>query len=172
MIQPALFGGLFIGVLSALPIIGAGNLCCCLWIIGGGFFAAYIDAHYTSRTLTVGRGALDGFAAGVAGALIWLIVSLLLDPLVGPMQRRIAEEVANRSDAMPPEARAFFDAVASQSPSSFRWVIGFFLQLCLGAIFAPVGGMIGAVFFKKDVPPALGGSQPPGVDDLYPPPLP
>ena len=24
------------GVLSALPLVSAGNLCCCLWVIGGG----------------------------------------------------------------------------------------------------------------------------------------
>ena len=33
--QPALYGGLFIGVLSALPIINIGN-CCCLWVTAGG----------------------------------------------------------------------------------------------------------------------------------------
>ena len=31
-LQPALFGGLFIGVLSALPLVSVGN-CCCLWVI-------------------------------------------------------------------------------------------------------------------------------------------
>ena len=35
-LQPALFGGLFIGVLSALPIINLGNCLCCMWVIGGG----------------------------------------------------------------------------------------------------------------------------------------
>src|SRR3954465_13561456 len=32
--QAALLGGLFIGILSALPLI---KYCCCIWIIGGGF---------------------------------------------------------------------------------------------------------------------------------------
>ena len=32
--QPRL-GGLFIGVLSALPVVGAANCCCCLWIVVG-----------------------------------------------------------------------------------------------------------------------------------------
>ena len=31
-LQPALLGGLFIGVLSALPIISAGNCFCCMWV--------------------------------------------------------------------------------------------------------------------------------------------
>ena len=41
-VQPAVLGGVFIGVLSALPLISAGNCCCCLWVIGGGVVAAYL----------------------------------------------------------------------------------------------------------------------------------
>ena len=41
-LQPALLGGVFIGVLSALPIVSAGNLCCCLWVLSGGALAAYL----------------------------------------------------------------------------------------------------------------------------------
>jgi len=164
MIQPALLGGLFIGVLSALPFISVGN-CCCLWIIGGGFLAAYVDAQNGPRTLPVSRGALDGFLAGVAGAVIWIIVAILLEGVVGPMQRQFAEAMARRSDSMPPELREWFDVLASRSTSPFRWALGFFFQLFVGMVFAPVGGMLGAVFFKKDVPPALGGNY-------VPPPLP
>ena len=40
--QPALVGGLVMGVLTALPIISAGNLCCCLWVLSGGAVAAYM----------------------------------------------------------------------------------------------------------------------------------
>jgi hypothetical protein len=169
MYQPALFGGLFIGVLSALPFISIGN-CCCLWIIGGGVFAAYVDSQNTPGHLTVGRGALDGFVAGVAGAFIWLIVATALDGVFGPMQRRFAE-MASRSDGMPPEVREWFETVATGRTSWFRWVVGFFLQLFIGVVFAPIGGMLGAVFFKKDVPPALGG-DPPTFDAGYPPPPP
>ena len=41
-LQPALLGGVFIGVLSTLPIINIGNLCCCRWVISGGALAAYL----------------------------------------------------------------------------------------------------------------------------------
>ena len=164
MVQPAFLGGLFIGILSALPIISLGN-CCCLWIVGGGFLAAYTDSQGRRESLTVGRGAIDGFAAGVAGAFIWLIAAIALDALLGPMQRQFAESMAQRAQTMPPEFRELFETLASRSNSPARWAVGFFFQLCVGAIFAPLGGMLGAVFLKKDIPPALGGTH-------IPPPLP
>ena len=39
MTRSAALGGLFIGVLSALPIVGAANCCCCLWVVSGGALA-------------------------------------------------------------------------------------------------------------------------------------
>jgi hypothetical protein len=59
-LQPALFGGLFIGVLSALPIINIAN-CCCLWVIGGGVLATYL--MQLSPTLKKRRN-LDGWSTG------------------------------------------------------------------------------------------------------------
>jgi len=35
-VQPALAGGMFLGVLSTLPFIGAANVCCCMWVLLGG----------------------------------------------------------------------------------------------------------------------------------------
>ena len=61
MIRSAALGGLFIGVLSALPIIGAANCCCCLWIVSGGALAAYLQVQQENRTLTGGEGAAVRF---------------------------------------------------------------------------------------------------------------
>jgi hypothetical protein len=158
--QPALLGGLFIGILSALPIVNVGN-CCCLWIIGGGFLAAYVDSQNSPHDLTVGRGALDGFLAGVVGAIVAVIVDVALAGVLGPLQERMAGEMARRAQDMPAETRAWLDAVAARSTSPLRYVLGFFIQLCIGMVFAPIGGMLGALFFKKDLPPALGGAPPP-----------
>jgi hypothetical protein len=160
MVQPALLGGLFIGILSALPIISVGN-CCCLWIIGGGFVAAYVDAQNSPVNLPVGRGALSGFVAGVAGALVWLIATVALEPVTAPLHRQFAETMAQRSQAMPPEVREMFEELASRSTTPARVAVGFVFQLVVGMVFAPIGGMLGALFFKKDVPPALGGTHVP-----------
>ena len=50
--QPALIGGLVMGVLSALPIISAGNVCCCLWVVSGGAIAAYLFQQERAAPIT------------------------------------------------------------------------------------------------------------------------
>ena len=50
LLQPVLFGGLFMGVLSALPIISLGN-CCCVWVAGGGAVTAYLTIVFFIRLL-------------------------------------------------------------------------------------------------------------------------
>jgi hypothetical protein len=64
---------------------------------------------------------------------------------------------------MPPEARSALESIGGGSPVGF--IFNFFFMLCLGAIFSTLGGLLGATFFRNDVPPALGGP-------VTPPPLP
>ena len=83
--QPALFGGLVAGVLSALPIISAGNFCCCLWVVGGGAVAAYVLQQNTAAPVTPGDGALAGLLAGLVGAFVHLFLSIPLTLVMAPM---------------------------------------------------------------------------------------
>ena len=168
MIQAALLGGLFIGVLSALPVINVAN-CCCLWVIAGGVLAAHLDRQNDPRPMTIGRGAFAGLTAGLVGAAIWLVASLALDVVMSPLQERMVDAMIRNARDMPPEARAWLEAIGSRASSPVRWVLGFLFHLVAGAIFATLGGMFAAMFFtRNNVPPALGG-------DSYtqpPPPLP
>ena len=67
--MPALLGGLFIGVLSALPVVQICN-CCCLWIIGGGLLAAYLKQQNQPVSLTLMQGAQVGLFAGLIGSVV------------------------------------------------------------------------------------------------------
>jgi hypothetical protein len=163
MIQPVLLGGVFIGVLSALPIISVAN-CCCLWLIGGGVLAAYLDQQGLPHRIGPGRGALVGFLAGVVGAFIWLVLALALDVVMAPLQERVIGEMLQGAQNMPPEAREWLEMVASRSASPLRYVVGLAFHL-FGAVFAALGGLLAVAFSKRDLPPALGGP-------MAPPPLP
>ena len=160
--MPALLGGLFIGVLSALPII---SCCCCLWMVGGGFLAAYLQSQNQPMSLSMAHGARIGLFAGVIGAFVMLLVSTALSPL----NIRFLELAGNAAD-MPPEVRELIETMkgGGMDGGVFAFagkVVSFVLTLCVVSILSTVGGMVGAAYFKKDVPPALGGP-------INPPPLP
>ena len=159
MLQAVLLGGLFSGILSALPVVNFGN-CCCLWILGGGALAAYLDQQSLGRHTTAGRGALVGLGAGVAGACVWLIVSLLIDPLVGPLQQRLAGEFLQMAQDVPPEVRESLESIG-EGRSPIGYLLGFVFTLCLGSVFSAIGGALAGAFLRNDVPPALGGPPPP-----------
>ena len=105
--QPAIFGGLVIGVLSALPIISAGNLCCCLWVVSGGVVAAYVLQQNHPTPIANGDGAMAGLFAGLVGAVVHLVLSIPITWLVAPMQRQVIERLIERTNGMPPEFREF-----------------------------------------------------------------
>ena len=69
-LQPALYGGLFIGVLSALPLVNVGNCCCCLWVVCGGVLAVYLRQQNSPFAVTSAEGALVGLLAGLFGGVI------------------------------------------------------------------------------------------------------
>ena len=152
-LQPALVGALVMGVLSALPIVAIGNGCCCLWVLSGGFVAAYLLQQGQDAPIAPADGALVGFLAGVAGAFVYLVIKVPVDLVFGPiereMMRRIVENMAGADGFRDYADRA--DLVAGP----IRLAIGFFFMLVVGAIFSTVGGLIGAMVFRKSPPVSL-----------------
>src|SRR5688500_1904906 len=104
--QPVLLGGLFIGVLSAMPIVQLCN-CCCVWIVGGGVLAAYLQQQNLPAPMTVLDGVRAGALAGVVGALVWLILTQALDIVLAPLQERLLSEVLRNARDLPPDVRSW-----------------------------------------------------------------
>ena len=48
----------------------------------------------------------------------------------------------------------------------FLYALGFTFQLVAGAVAGAIGGLLGAAWFRTDVPPAMGGTPPPLPPDL------
>jgi hypothetical protein len=152
-LQPALYGGLFIGVLSALPLINIAN-CCCLWVIAGGVLATYLLQQNHPYPITAADGALVGLLAGLIGGLVGVILSIPIEMAMGPVQQRLLERLVLSNPDIPPETRQIFENMASRGVSAIAIVFRLVFALCIGAIFGLLGGLLGvALFKKKDVPP-------------------
>jgi len=159
--QPALIGGLVMGALSALPIVSAGNICCCLWIVSGGIVAAYLLQQNQSAPITQGDGAFVGLVAGIIGAGVYLVLSIPISIMVAPFERAFMQRMIELGGGgMPPQLRDFSMTYVG---GAARLTLGFVLMLVLGAIFSTIGGLVGALIFRKQAPPAQ-----PGVIDVPP----
>jgi hypothetical protein len=156
-LQPALWAGAFIGVLSSLPIVGWLNVCCCLWVVSGGVLALWLSQSNHPHPVSAADGALVGLLAGIFGGLIAIPLNLLLEDT----QRGLILRLMDYSQAeVPLEFRSLMErrglAVLSIASGLFNTVVY--------GVFAMLGGLLGvALFKKKDVPP------PPGTVEVLPP---
>jgi hypothetical protein len=147
-----LVGALVMGVLSSLPLISAGNVCCCLWVICGGVAAAYVLQQGQTDPITPADGAFVGFLSGLAGAVVYLIISLPIDIVLGPMERAMVQRwIENIGGA---EGFRDYTERASLISPAVRAFLGFVLMLFVGAIFSTIGGLLGAAMFKKQPAPS------------------
>jgi hypothetical protein len=160
-LQPAFWGGLFIGVLSALPLVNAANCCCCLWVVGGGVLATYLRQQNMPVQIDAGEGAIVGLMAGAIGGVISGILSIPIQMMMGPMQAEFAQRILDNPD-VPPELR---DAVLGMTSGSAMHVIGMIVSIVISTIFGLAGGLLGVAIFKKNAPPP----PPPGTVEILPP---
>lgn len=157
--QPALLGGLLIGVLSALPIVNMGNACCCLWVIAGGAVAAYLLQNSQRAPITAADGVAVGFMAGLIGAIIWQLLAVPVTLLMGPIQARLTERLLSAGD-LPDNVRPIFEALRQNAGFSvIRFIIGGVFTLIVSVLFSTIGGLLGAALFRAKTPPPGADSQ-------------
>ena len=160
-LQPALWGGLFIGVLSALPLVNAGNCCCCLWVLMGGGLATYLRQQNNPYQIDAAEGAIVGLMAGVVGGIVYSLLSIPLQMMAGPMQQEWMNEILSSNPNVTPEMREMFERLTT---SSGLQLIGMIISIVVNAIFGMLGGLIGVAIFKRNIPPP----PPPGTFDITP----
>lgn len=181
-IQPAIIGGVILGLLSSIPIIGLGNCCCCLWVILGGAIAARLLINRSPYLpVTTGDGALVGLLAGVVGALIALVVGVPLALAFGGVNEGLLagwlESLAERMGD--PQAREQIRQQVEQLRQAQSLPVGqrigtalfgWFISAIVYCIFATLGGIIGVALFEKrkgQQPPPPGGYPPPTNQPPY-----
>jgi hypothetical protein len=147
------------GVLSALPLVYVGNVCCCMWVVCGGLAAAYVLQQNTSTPISPADGALVGLLAGLAGAVVHLLLSIPIDILASPYERTLVQRLIGIAGTMPPGMRDTIERGMSQREHGgigfllAGRVFVFILMLCIGSVFSTIGGLIGATLFKRSAPP-------------------
>jgi len=138
------------GVLGALPVVSAGNVCCCMWVILGGVLAAYVLQQNEAAPITTGDGATVGLLAGIVGAFVYLIISIPISFFIAPMERMLLQRMVERFGEMPPQFREFTGRGVAQG---LRLMISFAAYLLIGSAFSTIGGIIGQAIFQKKIPP-------------------
>lgn len=157
-LQPALIGGIALGVASAIPKLGYVNCACCALVIGGGFLAAYLYLRNAPSTpeAPYGAGAVLGLLTGAIGAVVTKILSRIFEWLFPSSQLDLAqlEEELSRSEVPPEVQDKILDFISTIISGGFVIVlISFLILLIVFTIFALIGSLIGvAVLHKKPAP--------------------
>ena len=152
--QPALLGGLFIGVLSSLPMVGSANVCCCLWVVVGGLLTVYLLQQNRTVPVETAEAALQGLVAGALGAAIYVAVFSLL--LGGAVAGGLAERLRSAMDLspqVPPEMR---EMVLKLFSGGGFVVLLAAITVPVYAVFSMLGAFLGLAVFRKRTP-----SEPP-----------
>lgn len=149
--QPAFLGGIFIGVLSSIPIVSAGNVCCCLWVVLGGLLTTYLLQQKRAEPIETADAILGGLIAGLVGAIITAALSAALFAVTGPLWQERFRDAIESNPQMPPEAREW---VMRLMTGKGMMVLYLAINIPVYAIFGMLGALLGVAFFRKKTPPA------------------
>ena len=150
--QPALLGGVFIGVLSALPGVNFAN-CCCLWVLSGGALVVYLQQQRTVEPVETADAVIGGLIAGVIGALITTLLTLIIVSAGGAAWMDQIRAALDNPE-IPAETR---DMLLRIFEGRSFVLIGLVINLPIYAIFSMIGALIGLAIFRKKTPPVTQG---------------
>ena len=120
-LKPAIIGGVVIGLLSIIPIINLGNICCCLWAI---------------------LGAIAGAVGGVIVIILGIPISIVAGGITRELFVRLMESIN------PSQAEMIRAQMLSGLTVAREVVNGIVLAVCL-VIFSTLGGLLGVPIFEK-----------------------
>jgi zinc-ribbon domain len=151
-VQPALTGGMFLGLLSSLPIIQAGNCLCCMWVLLGGAIATVmLTRQRPLNQITYGDGAFAGVLSGAFGAVIGTLVQMAFRAMTSRLvesQQQQLEDYMNKLN-LPDPWRDWLLRVASGEVSRFTLLFTLLSNLLVYALFAMIGGILAIAILNR-----------------------
>lgn len=144
-VQPAIAGGLLLGLLSSLPIINLANLLFGAWILAGGALTARLLLRQRPSGISYGDGAFGGVLSGLFGSIVATIL-LIPSKLFFAADWELGRQQAELQMRKTPEAAGpMLDlALRAMSPEvSFTTeMFWFFLYGMIFSLLAMIGGML------------------------------
>lgn len=178
--QPALIGGLVIGVLWSVPFLNLVNFCCCLGVIGGGALASWLLIK-RSPVLPVssGDGAVVGLLAGAVGAAVYLVLGIPIGLVLNQTGISVVKGIFATMNN-PEINRAMEEAIRNAQNQGLAErlagaLVGWGITSVVSVGFSTIGGLIGVALFEKrkgqyppQGPPGYGPQGPPPGGPQYP----
>jgi len=150
-IQPALAGGMFLGLLSSLPFISAANCLCCMWVLLGGGIAAMLLTRQRPSGITYGDGAFVGVLSGLFGAIVGTVVHIpvqIISARFFQSQQQQLEDLFRQLGIEGP-MRDWMIRVASGEISAATVLFTFFSYVLMWSLFAMIGGILTVAVLNK-----------------------
>ena len=151
-VQPAITGGMFLGLLSSIPFISAGNFLCCMWVLlGGGIGAVLLTRQRPLSSISYGDGAFVGVMSGLFGAVIGTVVQLAVRVITAPFVQNQQQDFEKIMDQVGLEGpmRDFLLRTFSGEISTLTVMFTFVSNLLVYALFAMIGGIIALAILRK-----------------------
>jgi hypothetical protein len=172
--RAVLTGGVTLGLLSAVPPISLANMCCCMWVLGGGALASYLSGRRSPTPVLLGQGAELGALSGVVGTLVAHLIGIPLGLILGDsLNEFIARAMEHFNPQVAEEVRRQMEIARGQTIlQKLPAILGFAVfHSIIYIAFATLGGLLGVKLFEKRMsvetyapppPPSFGGGMPPG----------
>jgi hypothetical protein len=96
---------------------------------------------------------------------VWAILYFPLLAITGVWQRQFAERLLESARDLPPNFREILESSQGAGHMFIGLIIGGLFMLVVGVAFSTLGGLLGAMLFRK-------GDTPPAGPFVPPPPLP
>jgi hypothetical protein len=150
---PALYGGVVMAAISAMPFVSIINCFCCAGVLLGGFLAVFFyQKDLTAQTPLTNSDALQlGALAGVFGAIIGTVLSAMVMALFGNVTSQIVLDIIRGfEDKMPPGTMEQIEQSMSQSSELgiMGIMMAFFTSIIVDPLFGLLGGLIGYSVYK------------------------
>jgi len=143
--MPAVWGGIFIGVITGVPVLNFINCFCCVGVIAGGMLSVYLyrNSLKEDQFMSMSDGAALGLLAGIFGAFIGAI----LHGIFGAMSRDLLELFSGYFDN--PDLDDILNQFTTAQVAKGFFLLNILGNLLIDCIFGLIGGLLGVAIFGK-----------------------